>query len=140
LPSDYVRQTRRADNKQKSRASHEAKEKLKQIKADEELAMLLAAEADDLDLPLARVAYKYKLGADPLEDPNEIRNLPTQMRWLHDWYKRQAANQTSSFGLFLPEYVYHGACGSEMYCEFECLFQLFQKQNLDVQILSLWTV
>jgi hypothetical protein len=123
LPSDYVRQTRLADNKRKSQASHEAKKKQKQIEDDENLAIMLAAEAGSLEF--ARVAYKYKMGADLLEDPTEVRNLPTKMRWLHDWYKGKAATKTAWFGLCIPEYIYQGVTGFSMWVELECLFQLF---------------
>ncbi|OEL35220.1 hypothetical protein BAE44_0003761 [Dichanthelium oligosanthes] len=62
------------------------------------------------------------------------------MRWLHDWYKGQANPGTIAFGVILPKYIYHGTSRDQMWVGWDCLFQLFQKRDLDVQILSLWTL
>ncbi|OEL12582.1 hypothetical protein BAE44_0026398, partial [Dichanthelium oligosanthes] len=74
------------------------------------------------------------------EDATELERLPTKMRRLNGWYKGLAKNPTVEFGVTIPKDTYHQMSGSQLWVPWECLFQLFAKRDLDVQLLSLWTM
>lgn len=67
----------------------------------------------------------------------EIRELPTSMLDLHQYYKICSGAGQSRFGVLVPTIIFHKGQEETMYVEFESLFQLFQRRDLVVQILSL---
>ncbi|OEL33445.1 hypothetical protein BAE44_0005536 [Dichanthelium oligosanthes] len=102
-------------------------------------AEVKAMEAGRLELLATPLAYAFTLDENLLEDAKELQSLPTRMRQLYNWYKDQAKSETVAFGVRVPKEIY--CTGSDvMWVYFECLFYLFQKRDLDIQILSLWTM
>ncbi|OEL35775.1 hypothetical protein BAE44_0003206, partial [Dichanthelium oligosanthes] len=90
-------------------------------------------------LEASPLAYSFTLGENLLEDAIELQSLPTKMRQLHNWYKGQAKSRTIVFGVRLPKDIYHTGA-DQMWVPFECLFNVFQKRDLNNQILRLWTM
>ena len=88
------------------------------------------------EIQSAPLAYKFELGKD-LVDRKELRNLPTRVRDLHDWYKRLSNVGTTMFEARVPPEIYHTG-EDTLWVDLEYLFNFFQKRDLDVQILSLW--
>ena len=64
------------------------------------------------------------------------------MHELHEYYVAQAT-ETDDFGfefiIRLP-HVFQYPDEEKFDVEWECLFQLYQKRSLDVQMLTLWTM
>ncbi|OEL30634.1 hypothetical protein BAE44_0008347 [Dichanthelium oligosanthes] len=90
-------------------------------------------------LGLSKKGYKCMIAAYHEEDTKELHSLPTRMKQLHNWYKQQAKLRAAMFGVRVPREIYH-MDPDIMWVDFECLFTLFQKRDLDVQMLSLWTI
>ena len=86
-------------------------------------------------------AMKYERG-NLLVPDHEYKNLTTYMRQLHEYYMAQAT-EMNDFGfeviIRLP-HVFHYPEEEKFDVEWECLFQLYQKRSLDVQMLTLWTM
>ena len=70
------------------------------------------------------------------------KNLTTYMRHLHEYYMAQAT-EMEDFGfevIICSPHVLHYPEEEKFDVEWECLFQLYQKCSLDVQMLTLWTM
>ena len=84
---------------------------------------------------------KYERGNHLVPD-HKYNNLTTYMRQLYEYYMAQAI-ETDDFGfeviIRLP-HVFHYPEEEKFDVEWECLFQLYQKHSLDVQMLTLWTM
>ncbi|OEL14574.1 hypothetical protein BAE44_0024407 [Dichanthelium oligosanthes] len=89
-------------------------------------------ETCEIELPLAHVAFT--LGENLLEDATELQQLLTKMRQLHNWYKVQAKIPNVAFGVRIPKDTFHETSGAKLWVTWECLFQLFHKHDLDVQL------
>ena len=90
-----------------------------------------------LELPKAKLAWTYKPGED-LVRPDQIPNLPTRMRQLYEWYKRQSGIM---FGVvFKSRDIYQSEATGTYWIEFSSLFELYQRQALDVSIMGLFTL
>ena len=110
------------------------------IPVDSEYTKLMRAAADNLgvslveylgsmkEYPMAEPCkYKYKHG-EPLVRPEEVRNLPTKMRRLHQWYMEEAKKGTNYLILGInDEHFLRGK--DEIHIEFEELFQLFNQRH-----------
>ena len=84
---------------------------------------------------MADIAYKYKAGDPLLRSPEEIDNLPTKMRRLHQWYME--ASKKGMNGIILGIKDEHYLRGKdEIHVEFEELFQLFNQDAIDKSIVS----
>ena len=89
----------------------------------------------------ATPAMKYERG-NLLVPDEEYKNMTTYMRQLHEYYMAQAT-ETDNFSfevIIRSPYVFHYPKEEKFDVEWECLFQLYQKCSLDVQMLTLWTM
>ena len=71
----------------------------------------------------------------PLVRPNEVKDLPSKMHRVHQWYMKEAAKGGNWI------YVHHknehyGHGDDVVMIEFEELYQLYQMDDLDKSILS----
>ena len=80
------------------------------------------------------LAYTYRHGA-PLVKPELVKDLPTKMRRLHNWYMQTSANSNNwIYAGFKQEHYGHGdGC---ILIEFSELFQLYQQDAIDKSIVS----
>ena len=82
---------------------------------------------------MATPAMKYVRGNFLVPD-HEFKNLITYMRHLHEYYMAQAT-ETDSFGfevIIRSPHVFNYPEEEKFDVEWECLFQLYQKRDLDV--------
>ena len=89
----------------------------------------------------ATPTMKYVRGNFLVPD-HEFKNLTTYMRHLHEYYMAQAT-ETDNFGfevIIRSPHVFNYPEEEKFDVEWECLFQLYQKRDLDVQLLTLWTM
>jgi 5-formyltetrahydrofolate cyclo-ligase len=88
---------------------------------------------------MVSIAYKYRLGHPLLESSRELHDLPTNMRQLHEYYMIDTkSGEYSGFeALILPKVVFNRPLHRIGY---DCLFQLFNRCDLDNQIMMLWTL
>ena len=87
------------------------------------------------------LAMKYERG-NLLVPDHEYKNLTTYMRQLHEYYMAQAT-ETDDFGfevIIRSPHVFQYPEEEKFDVEWECLFQLYQKRSLNVQMLMLWTM
>ena len=75
-------------------------------------------------------------------DEEEYKNLTTYMRDLHDYYMAQALEmgQAGFEYIIRPPHVFHYPNEEKHFVDWDHLFQLFQRHNLDTQMLTLWTM
>ncbi|OEL19674.1 hypothetical protein BAE44_0019307, partial [Dichanthelium oligosanthes] len=102
---------------------------------EEELKLI---EEYQLQIPAVPLTFAYRHCENMIEDAKELHSLLTRMRELHNWYKQQAKSGTTMFGVRVPREIYHTV--PDTWVEFDCLFYLFQKRDLDIKMLSLWTM
>lgn len=99
------------------------------------LAQYLSMIQDDVDLPMAEVAYKYKAGDPLLRSPEEIANLSTKMRRLHQWYMHASKRGLEYITLAIKdEHFFRG--DNEIHVEMGELFQLYNQDAIDVAVVS----
>ena len=82
-------------------------------------------------------------GGQPLvPNNNDYTYLPTHMRQLHDYYICDTSRgEYSGFEAFiLPGVIFHEHEETLHHVSYEHLFQLYQRRNLDTQIMMLWTL
>ena len=85
------------------------------------------------------LAMKYERG-NLLVPDHEYKNLTTYMHQLHEYYLA-LATETYDFGfevIIRSPHVFHYPEEEKFDVEWECLFQLYQKRDLDVQLLTLY--
>ena len=78
--------------------------------------------------------HRFEIG-QPLVRPNQVKDLPSKMRRVHQWYMKEAAKGENWI------YVHHnnehyGHRDDCVMIEFEELYQLYQMDDLDKSILS----
>jgi hypothetical protein len=80
------------------------------------------------------LSYTYRHGA-PLVKPELVKDLPTKMRRLHNWYMRASADSKNwIYAGFKQEHYGHGdGC---VLIEFSELFQLYQQDAIDKSLVS----
>ena len=80
------------------------------------------------------IKRKYVRG-QPLVEPEEVKNLPTRMYELHDWYMKitKISNRESLMVNVNEEHYYNKKAVTIEYSE---LFQLYNKDALDKSIVS----
>ena len=80
------------------------------------------------------IKRKYVRG-QPLVAPDKVKNLPTRMYELHQWYMNitKISNRVSLMVNVKEDHYYHEKAGSVEYLE---LFQLYNKEALDKSIVS----
>ena len=85
--------------------------------------------------PVSEVAYRYQYGK-PLVKPEEVNNLPTKMRRLHNWYMHATKAGANWIVLKVTEKHYGKDTDDMISIEFDELFQLFNQDALDKSIIS----
>ena len=86
--------------------------------------------------PLREEEIKQKYGrGQPLLEPDKVKNLPTRMYELHQWYMdiTKISNRESLMVNVKREHYYHEKAVSVEYSE---LFQLYNQDALDKSIVS----
>ena len=80
------------------------------------------------------IKWKYVRG-QPLVEPDEVKNLPTRMYELHQWYINitKISNRESLMVNVKEEHYFHEKAVSVEYLE---LFQLYNQDALDKSIVS----
>ena len=80
------------------------------------------------------IKWKYVRG-QPLVEPEEVKNLPTRMYELHDWYMKitKISNGESLMVQVEEDHYFHKKALAVEYSE---LFQLFNQDALDKSIVS----
>ena len=80
------------------------------------------------------IKRKYVRG-QPLIEPEEVKNLPTRMYELHQWYMNitKSSNRESLMVNVKEEHYFHEKALSVEYSE---LFQLYNQDALDKSIVS----
>ena len=80
------------------------------------------------------IKRKYVRG-QPLVEPDEVKNLPTRMYELHQWYMdiTKISNRESLMVNVKKDHYYHEKAVSVEYSE---LFQLYNQDALDKSIVS----
>jgi len=79
--------------------------------------------------------YKYKYGA-PLVRPEEVKDLPTYMRRVHDWYMKAAEEGRDALTVGVRDDHYFRGDNEVINVDFEELFQLYHQDALDKAIIS----
>ena len=87
----------------------------------------------------AGLRWKFEQGK-PLVSPERQQTLTTQLRRLHEWYLRVSGRQgkTAFPVLYRDEHFHRG--NDTFWVEFDQLYQLYQKDALDVCILRLFVL
>ena len=88
-------------------------------------------------MPLLReeeIKRKYVRG-QPLVEPEQVKNLPTRMYELHDWYMKitKSSNRESLMVKVKEEHYFHKLAWCVEYSE---LFWLFNQDALDKSLVS----
>jgi hypothetical protein len=92
---------------------------------------------DDVQFEMAEVAkeFRYEHGK-PLVKPDQLPHLPTMMRRLHDWYL-ETCRKDGTDSMMLGIKDEHDFIGVDvMPVEFVELFQLFNQEALDKQLMA----
>ncbi|CAN6183257.1 unnamed protein product [Urochloa humidicola] len=93
---------------------------------------------DGILLPTPKLTWPFELGKD-MVSPQDMGGLPTKMRKLHEWYKRQSGDM---FGVRYPKELFgtpnDKTTYTEKFIEFKSIYELYQQDSLDVSILFLW--
>ena len=82
------------------------------------LAQYLSMVQDNEDLPMAELAYKYKARHPLLRSPEEIGNLSTKMRRLHQCYM-EASKQGLQFIILAIKEEHFFCANHEIHIEME---------------------
>ena len=95
------------------------------------VAELLGSQDDKL--PTADVVPTYVPGK-PLVGEQKLKQLPTRMRNLHEWYLREVkGDRIMIVAKVLEEYFFRA---EEFHVEFSELFQLYNFDALDKSLMS----
>jgi hypothetical protein len=129
---------------------HKKEEHTFDLQAIQQLAETLNVSMEDAEkiytskkeIPKAKVAYEYKKGKDLMATKREIKELSPAMRKLHDYYLVDTVKVgCSSFGVCIPKhYIFEKEEEETHWVEYAALFQLFQRRDLDLQIMMMWTM
>jgi hypothetical protein len=99
------------------------------------LSMLPEFDDAEEEYPMAELAYKYTPGQPLLRNPDDIPKLSTKMRRLHQWYMSASTAKVEYIILAIQEEHYFRG-DAFIHVEMEELFQLFNKDAIDVSVLS----
>ena len=90
------------------------------------------------EIPKASVRWPFKMG-QPLVLPELVKELPTQMYKLHEWYMKKSNNDMTMVAIKIRDDDYF--CGEDLiWLEFLELYQLYQQDALDIYILTCWVL
>ena len=80
------------------------------------------------------IKQKYVRG-QPLVEPEEVKNLPTRMYELHDWYMKitKSSNRESLMVNVKEEHYFHKLA---LHVEYSEVFELFNQDALDKSLIS----
>jgi hypothetical protein len=89
---------------------------------------------DEFDTGPLEIAYQYRHGEPLLKHESMIKNLPTKMRRLHNWYMKACAEEKNwIYAKFKQEHYAHDGF---VLIEFPELFQFYQGDALDKTLVS----
>ena len=88
--------------------------------------------------PDTKPAYQYVKGKPMLENEDELRDLPTNMRMLHNWYMRHTSKNDAIDFLTLPIKEQHHFKEYFIFVQMTELFQLYNKRELDKSIMGVY--
>jgi len=90
---------------------------------------------DEFEPEAPKIAYQYRHGAPLLEHESMIKDLPTKMRRLHNWYIKACAEEKNwIYAQFKQEHYGHG--DGFVLIEFPELFMFYQGNALDKTLVS----
>ncbi|KAK3123318.1 hypothetical protein QOZ80_8AG0628540 [Eleusine coracana subsp. coracana] len=92
---------------------------------------ILENPADDLDYP------KFILGK-PLTSNNMYKNLPWEMRNLHDWYMMASKEGVTKITCRIPKEVFNEDDEQILYLFWEDIHSMFRLDQMDVTFITLW--
>jgi hypothetical protein len=77
-----------------------------------------------------------------MSSEHEVNDLPTNMRQLHQYYMADTMSQqyTGFEALIISGVVFNQPKETLHHIRYDCLFQLFNRHDLDNQIMMLWTL
>ena len=93
---------------------------------------------EDTPIETAPVKYMFKLG-EPLVTADKIRELPTQMYRFHQWYLDKSGMGREMFGARVRNSVYYQG-DDVLWIHYKDVFDLYNRDALDVSLLSTWTL
>ena len=99
------------------------------------MAQYLGMLHHDHDLPKAEIIYQYKARKPLLKSEEEINNLPTKMRRLHQWYMKASKAGCEYIILQIKEEHYLRG-DAQIHVEISELFQLYNLRDIDVSVIS----
>ena len=143
LKSEFKRQTQNkyATTRDEEIHNKDLRNIQKYVEDNPELTMEEAATIYYDVQGTATPAMKYERGNLLVLD-HEYKNLTTCTHQFHEYYMAQAT-ETDNFGfevIIRSPHVFNYPEEEKFDVEWECLFQLYQKRDLDVQMLTLWTM
>ena len=145
MQSEFNRQTESKHNQLRvEEIHHEDQRKINKIVEDNPgLSRDDAANIyyDSLAYETARPVMQFQRG-NFLVDEEEYKNLTTYMCDLHDYYMAQAleTGQADFEYIICPQHVFHYPNEEKHFVGWDHLFKLFQRRDLDTQMLTLWTM
>lgn len=94
------------------------------------------------DFEPVKLTYQYRRGRPLVASERELRDLPTNICQLHDYYMIDTCNREyTGFNVVItPGYVFNHDEETVHHVYYEDLFRLYQRHSLDTQILMLWTM
>jgi hypothetical protein len=94
---------------------------------------------DNLDeLQEAPIVMQFQLG-QPMVLDTEIESLGTQAHWLHECYLEEAKKGVGMFGSYYTDVDFHHPSNT-CFVDFKELFQLYQRRELAIYLLQLWSL
>ena len=93
----------------------------------------------DAPLPSLGVAFSYVQGG-PMVPPEVANNLPTRLQSLHDWYMKSARRGQTQFMFNARKEHFLGEADYSVSIDFAELFRFFNLRDIDVAIVSAYTL
>ncbi len=81
---------------------------------------------------------RFQLG-QPMVLDTEIESLGTQAHWLHECYLEEAKKGVGMFGSYYTDVDFHHPSNT-CFVDFKELFQLYQRRELAIYLLQLWSL
>jgi hypothetical protein len=145
LVNKFKRQSKSKHNQTRVKEQHTSK--LLRIQNMAEVNNITMEDARQIfceqrEFVIAKPAYQYTRGQLLVAMNEEYRDLPTYMCQLHEYYMVEVTEmEQTSFKAIIPlPYIFHQLEETKHYISYGCLFQLYQRRSLDVQIMMLWTM
>ena len=145
VQSEFNRQTESKHNQLRVKEIHyDDQRHIQQMAEDNpELTMDEVANIyyDTKEYEMATPTTQYQRG-NFLVSVDEYKNLTTYMRDLHEYYMAETIEmEKMGFELIIRKpLVFHYPNEEKHFVGWECLFKLYQRHDLDTQILTQWSM